>query len=142
MLNEIAIDFVGISRGNYEQPALGGIEGSEKAFDENMMPESTRARESYFASYAKSIQPRAKMPLLVTGGFRSVEAMNNTVESGDAALIGLGRPLCVNLNLPNKLLSGDTMSAKKWEHHYLESIRSSSLVRHGWPRRDSVGLVH
>ncbi|MEO9969563.1 MAG: NADH:flavin oxidoreductase/NADH oxidase family protein [Hyphomonadaceae bacterium] len=114
MLNALDLDFVEISGGNYEQPQMAGIEGAERKYEEEMR-ESTRAREAYFMKYARSIQARAKMPLLVTGGFRSVAAMNAALEGGEAALIGLGRPLCAEPSLPAKLLSGEQISAESWE---------------------------
>ena len=114
MLNEMALDFVEISGGNYEQPQMAGIEGAEPKFEEEVR-ETTRAREAYFMKYARSIQERAKMPLLVTGGFRTVAAMNAALDSGEAALIGLGRPLCAEPGLPRKLISGEQISAESWE---------------------------
>jgi len=114
MLNTLGLDFVEISGGNYEQPQMAGIEGAEPKFEENVR-ESTRAREAYFMKYARSIQSRAQMPLLVTGGFRTVTAMNAALEGGEAALIGLGRPLCAEPGLPNKLMSGEQISAESWE---------------------------
>jgi len=114
LLNELGLDFVEISGGNYEQPQMAGIEGAEPKFEEDVR-ESTRAREAYFMKYARSIQERAKMPLLVTGGFRTVAAMNAALEGGEAALIGLGRPLCAEPGLPNKLMSGEQISAESWE---------------------------
>ena len=114
-LNALGIDFVEISGGNYEQPALGGIEGAEPSYEEAKLAASTRAREAYFASYARSVQAKAKMPLLVTGGFRNVASMDATVEAGDADLIGIGRPLCGDPDLPLRLLSGEAVSAPVWE---------------------------
>ena len=76
---------------------------------------STRQREAYFASYAKSVQARASMPLLVTGGFRTVSAMNDALNAGEADLIGLGRPLCADADVPTKLLSGDMDAAPAFE---------------------------
>lgn len=114
MLNEEGLDFVEISGGNYEQPKLAGIEGMEPAFEEPVR-ESTRAREAYFANYARSIQERAKMPLMVTGGFRTVDAMNAAIEDKEADLIGIGRPLCAAPDLPQQLLGGDINTAPKFE---------------------------
>lgn len=114
MLNTLGLDFVEISGGNYEQPQMAGIDGAEPKFEEDVR-ESTRAREAYFMKYARSIQERAQMPLLVTGGFRSISAMNGALESGEAALIGLGRPLCAEPGLPNKLISGEQIGAQSWE---------------------------
>ncbi|MEM9670672.1 MAG: NADH:flavin oxidoreductase/NADH oxidase family protein [Pseudomonadota bacterium] len=114
MLNGEGLDFVEVSGGNYEQPQMAGIDGMEPKFEEPVRA-STRAREAYFASYARSVQDKATMPLLVTGGFRSVVAMNAALEDGEADLIGLGRPLCADPDLPHKLLSGGVAEAPKWE---------------------------
>ncbi len=115
MLNEQSVDFVEISGGNYEQPKMAGIEGMEPVFEEPVR-ESTRAREAYFANYARSVQVRAKMPIMVTGGFRSVNAMNAALNDGEADLIGLGRPLCADPGLPARLLSGEVSVANDWEN--------------------------
>lgn len=55
------------------------------------------------------------MPLLVTGGFRTRAAMDEALQAGEADLIGLGRPLCADADVPNKLLSGDMATAPAWE---------------------------
>ncbi len=52
---------------------------------------------------------------MVTGGFRTVEAMNAALADGEADLIGLGRPLCVDTDTPRKLLSGERAAADQWE---------------------------
>jgi len=114
MLNGEGLDFVEVSGGNYEQPQMAGIEGMEPVFEDGVR-ESTRQREAYFASYAKSVQGRAKMPLLVTGGFRTRTAMDEALVAGEADMIGLGRPLCADADVPNKLLSGEMKVAPAWE---------------------------
>lgn len=114
MLNAEGLDFVEISGGNYEQPQMAGIEGLEPVFEDGVR-ESTKAREAYFLGYARRVQAQAKMPLLVTGGFRSVEAMNAALSGGEAALIGLGRPLCGDPDVPSKLLSGAITEAPRYE---------------------------
>jgi len=46
------------------------------------------------------------VPLMVTGGFRHRDVMEQALESGGADLIGIGRPLCVLTDAPAQLLSG------------------------------------
>ena len=49
----------------------------------------------------------SKLPLiLVTGGFRSRSGMRHAIEDGATDLIGLGRPTCIDPQLPNRLLDG------------------------------------
>ena len=105
MLNDEGLDLLEISGGNYEQPRLLGIDGLEPVFAEKVR-ESTRAREAYFFDYAVAARRVARMPLMVTGGFRSATGMSEALGGGDVDLIGLGRPLCVDPDFPKKILSG------------------------------------
>jgi 2,4-dienoyl-CoA reductase-like NADH-dependent reductase (Old Yellow Enzyme family) len=105
-LNDASIDLLEISGGNYEQPKLLGIEGMQAAEDQPVR-ESSKAREAYFVDYAAMVRERAKMPVMATGGFRSREAMEETVSSGLADMIGIGAPLCCDPHGPKKLLSGE-----------------------------------
>lgn len=110
LLNEEGLDLLEISGGNYEQPKLLGIGGLEPVFEEKVR-ESTRAREAYFFDYAVAARQVAKMPLMVTGGFRSVAGMNDALAGGDVDMIGLGRPLCTDADFPAKILSGELQTA-------------------------------
>ena len=92
MLNALDLDFVEISGGNYEQPKMMDMDGLKPGHEEGVR-ESTKQREAYFLDYAREVQAVAKMPLMVTGGFRTVDGMNAALENGEADLIGLGRPL-------------------------------------------------
>lgn len=106
MLNDEGLDFVEISGGTYEQPRMFDTEGLKDG-EEPPIKASTRAREAYFLDYAREVQSRARMPLMVTGGFRSARAMNDALNAGEAGLIGLARPLCVALDGPAQLISGE-----------------------------------
>lgn len=106
LLNGEGLDLLEISGGNYEQPKLLGIGGLEPAFEEKVQ-ESTRAREAYFFDYAVAASKVAKMPLMVTGGFRSTAGMNEALAGGDVDMIGLGRPLCTDPDFPAKILAGE-----------------------------------
>ena len=114
MLNELGLDFVEISGGNYEQPKMMDMDGLKPAHEEGAR-ESTKKREAYFLDYARQVQSVAKMPLMVTGGFRTAAGMNDALAAGEADLIGLGRPLCVDVDAPAQLLSGDLDELIKWE---------------------------
>ena len=106
MLNDEGLDFVEISGGTYEQPRMFDTEGLKDG-EEPPIKASTRAREAYFLDYAREVQSLARMPLMVTGGFRSAGAMNDALAAGEAELIGLARPLCVALEGPAQLISGE-----------------------------------
>jgi len=46
--------------------------------------------------------------LMVTGGFRRRQVMEEAIESGSADLVGLGRPMCVMTDAPARLMRGET----------------------------------
>jgi len=114
MLNDLDLDFVEISGGNYEQPKMMDMDGLKPVFEEGVK-ESTKLREAYFMDYAREVQAIATMPLMVVGGFRTLDAMNEALASGEAALIGIGRPVCVDTDAPKKLLSGEITELDRWE---------------------------
>jgi len=101
-LNDESLDLLEISGGTYEQPRLIGAEG--RATDAVPVRPSTRAREAYFLDYAAAIRKVASMPLMVTGGFRTRAAMEAALQE-DCDVIGLGRPLCWQPDLPRRLLA-------------------------------------
>ncbi len=107
-LNAAGIDLLEVSGGNYEQPSMMGVRvlDADGQAENAVRPvaASTAAREAYFLDYAASIAPVARMPLMVTGGFRSAAGMSAALESGAADVIGLGRPLCAEPDLPRRLL--------------------------------------
>lgn len=113
LLNAETVDLLEISGGTYEQPRLLGFEG----LADSVMPvrPSTRAREAYFLEYAAAIRRVARMPLMVTGGFRSRGGMEAALASGDCDLIGLARPLCVDPDFPRRLLERATEAAPGYD---------------------------
>ncbi|MCB2112487.1 MAG: NADH:flavin oxidoreductase/NADH oxidase family protein [Parvularculaceae bacterium] len=131
-LNEVGIDFLEISGGSYEQPKMMDIEGMEPPENERA---STKAREAYFLAYADEAARVAKMPLMVTGGFRSRDAIDEALHSGAADLVGLARPLCVDPDICAKLLSGEADAAPRSEktlrlgEGYLGPKSANNLIR-------------
>jgi len=118
-LEEAGVDLIEISGGNYEQGAmmnLGGLEEKEEQqVQNNNKAPSTIAREAYFLEFAMAMQSVVKVPLMVTGGFRTRAAMDYALESGGADVIGLGRPLCVMTNGAQQLLDGTLDELPRYE---------------------------
>ena len=108
-LEEAGLDLLEISGGNYEEPSMMGSKTSEGT----AVADSTVRREAYFMDYAEQIRKVSKVPLMVTGGFRSRAAMEAALASGALDVIGLGRPMCVETDLPAKILAGGDGTA--WE---------------------------
>ncbi len=93
-MSELGIDFIEISGGNYESPEML----SAKA--------STQKREAFFLDYAEKARAVSQVPLIITGGFRSEQAMNDALQSGHLDLVGVARPLALMPNLPKQIQNG------------------------------------
>ncbi|NRB48707.1 MAG: NADH:flavin oxidoreductase/NADH oxidase family protein [Saprospiraceae bacterium] len=88
-LLEDKIDLLEISGGTYEKLAFfEGIEGVKA---------STRKREAYFIEFATKLRAVSKIPLLITGGFRSFEFCNQVLEKNELDFVGMARPFITNL---------------------------------------------
>lgn len=120
-LAEEKIDLLEISGGNYESTAFVGahlLDGTK---------ESTRIREAYFLDYAERVRAAVpQLPLMVTGGFRSKAAMEQAISAGSADVIGLGRPMIMEHDLPKKLLAGQDQAGavqiRRWHIKHLEGM--------------------
>lgn len=88
VLSDEGIDMIEISGGNYESPAMTGAK------------QSTQEREAYFLEFAEKARNLTDVPLAVTGGFRSVAAMEQALSSNAVDFIGIGRPLTIDPELP------------------------------------------
>ncbi|OUS28159.1 NADH:flavin oxidoreductase [Thalassotalea sp. 42_200_T64] len=107
-LAQDGIDLLEISGGTYEQLSLMGVEATE-------VRESTRRREAYFLEYAKAIKASAKVPLMITGGFRSRAVMEQAISTGEIDMVGLARPLCTEPDVSRKLIEQNIDSIDDFE---------------------------
>ena len=116
LLENEGIHLLEISGGTYEQPRLIGLDDVSINPDRSIKrKESTIAREAFFLDYAEKIRDNVSMPLMVTGGFRTLEGMNSALNSGVCDIIGIARPLCGDPNAANKLLEGDIQELPSYE---------------------------
>lgn len=95
-LAKAGIDLIEISGGTYEEPAMQGL---RKA--------SSVAREAYFLEFAEKVRTEVDVPLMVTGGFRTLAGMEAPLRANALDLIGLGRILAVEPDAPARLLRGE-----------------------------------
>lgn len=115
-LGEDGVDLLELSGGNYEQPSMMGVRGmAGDQAAKRPVAESTRLREAYFLEYSQAVRAVATMPVMITGGLRTRTVMNEIIAAGEADMIGLGRPVCVDTDLPRALLSGQTEEARSYE---------------------------
>ena len=98
-LAQAGIDFIEISGGTYEAPAMSGaVKLPQRA--------TTLAREAYFLDFAEKIRSSVKVPLMLTGGFRSLAGMNEALQTDAVDVIGLARLLAIEPDAPKFLLAG------------------------------------
>jgi len=129
-LEQAGVDLLEISGGNYEQPQFiiaGRGRGGADAMLETVR-ESTRLREAYFLDYAVAMRDATRMPLMVTGGFRSVEAMRRALDSGALDVIGLGRPLITAPDGCAGLLDGSLPELPAFERSLRVEVPADELA--------------
>lgn len=92
-LANLGLDFVEISGGTYERPAMMGAT-------------SKSTNQVFFAEYSKKLKQKIDIPVVVTGGIRSINAMNTLLNNNTTDFIGIARPLTIDPNIPNKIKQG------------------------------------
>lgn len=103
-LENAGIDLIEISGGTYEAPAMTGAE----AMEASPKKDSTVKREAYFLEFTVKARAAIKVPLLLTGGFRTPAGMAHAISSGAVDLVGLGRSLALEPELPARVVKGMT----------------------------------
>jgi len=74
----------------------------------------TKAREAFFLEFASLIRTNfPKLPLMVTGGFRSLTAMEEAIASNETDMIGLARPSALNGKIPKEVLLNVSAAEKE-----------------------------
>lgn len=76
-----------------------------------ILPESrteirSKDQEAYFLPAAKTLKEAINCPIILVGGLRSFDRIEQILESGSADFISLSRPLIRQPDLPNLWLSG------------------------------------
>ncbi|MBA5640067.1 NADH:flavin oxidoreductase/NADH oxidase family protein [Duganella sp. LX20W] len=116
-LADAGIDLVEISGGTYET----GVAQPKKA--------SSQAREAYFIEFAEKVRAAVRVPLMVTGGFRSVRGMDAALRSGAVDLVGMARLMVIDPDAPAALLQGR------------DSAQRVRPIKTGIKQIDSLGVM-
>ncbi|KAG0062812.1 hypothetical protein BGZ89_010381 [Linnemannia elongata] len=125
MLEGLGVDFIEISGGSYESFATGLLDGKgvpdgspnatagdKKTKKVAAASSSTQKREAHFAVFAERISRALKTTkIILTGGFVTASAMADSLKSNHSSgthidMVGLGRTVCQEPDLPNLILSG------------------------------------
>lgn len=98
------VELLEISGGTYERPAMMGAKAPKQKA-------STAAREAYFLEFAERAREITDIPLMVTGGLRSAAAMAEALSEG-IDVVGVGRPVCLEPDLPKRLIDDESTVSK------------------------------
>ena len=101
-MNDLGVDFVEISGGSYESPAMQG-------FSQDGRSESTKARELYFLGFAEQISNAANMPIMVTGGVTQKDTAEAALAGGKVDIVGMARAMAYVPDLPNQWQAGHAL---------------------------------
>lgn len=122
-LNELAVDLVELSGGSYEAPAMQGDARDGR----------TLAREAYFLEFASKIAAIARMPVMVTGGIRRLQVVEQVLDSG-VAMAGIATALAVDPTLPKRWRNGDARAMAelkpiRWKRKAFAALAYMAVVK-------------
>ncbi|MGL5312560.1 MAG: NADH:flavin oxidoreductase, partial [Peptostreptococcaceae bacterium] len=103
-LAQLGIDAIEISGGNESTPSV--LEG-------NLGPARTKVvmgkdRESYFREYATMLAKEVDVPVILVGGNRNLDVMEELLNHNNIEYFSLARPLTAEPDLINRWMGGDT----------------------------------
>lgn len=122
-IQKLGVDFVEISGGNYEAPAMQGVSKDG----------STLAREAYFLEFAREVTKQVSVPIMVTGGISRIQIANEVLTSG-VSLVGIATALALQPNLPNDWKENRETIVKlpipHWKSKTLVGLATMAMVRY------------
>lgn len=87
-LDALAVDLIDISGGTY-------FPGAKSASDSNK-------EGAYFSEFARHARRCTQIPLMLTGGIKTLEQAVNVIESGAADIVGIARAMVLYPDLANR----------------------------------------
>ena len=91
MLDDIGVDLIEVSGGNYENPKL--------------FSDVEKGENDLFSAYSMEIKNNVKVPIVLTGGLRNREAMLRVLNEEKCDCVGIARPMTIYPNLVKDLLA-------------------------------------
>lgn len=89
-LADEGLDLLELSGGTYENPVMS------RGHDQRS--------GSYFRAFAHALKHSVRAPIALTGGFHDSLQMRRAIASGTADMVGLGRAMCLEPELPRRAL--------------------------------------
>ncbi|WJG10875.1 NADH:flavin oxidoreductase/NADH oxidase family protein [Aliiglaciecola sp. LCG003] len=122
LLEPLAVDFVELSGGSYEAPAMQGRTADDR----------TLAREAYFIEFTAKIAAQTSMPIMTTGGIKRLPVAQQVLDSG-AQLVGLASAMAYTPDLPNhwQAVPGivGTIPSVSWKDKTLSGLANMAMVK-------------
>jgi 2,4-dienoyl-CoA reductase-like NADH-dependent reductase (Old Yellow Enzyme family) len=122
-IQTLGVDFIELSGGNYEAPAMQGVSRDG----------STLAREAYFLDFAREVTKMATVPIMVTGGISRKQIAETVLESG-VSLVGVATALALHPNLPNDWKENrnpiSNLPLPNWKSKTLVGLATMAMVRY------------
>jgi 2,4-dienoyl-CoA reductase-like NADH-dependent reductase (Old Yellow Enzyme family) len=108
LMKEIGFSAIETSGGMWETVTRGE---KELGWPPYLLPESrtgikNKAQEAYFLSGSEAVKKQTGLPVMLVGGMRTLDRMEEVLQSGAADFISLSRPLIRQPDLPKQWLSG------------------------------------
>jgi 2,4-dienoyl-CoA reductase-like NADH-dependent reductase (Old Yellow Enzyme family) len=67
---------------------------------------AARVPEAYYRPFARAVKQAVPIPVIMVGGLRSTDMMDEVIRSGDADFVALARPFVRQPDLPNRIIAG------------------------------------
>ncbi len=127
------IDFVELSGGSYESPAMQG----NPQEDESAPQSSTEKREAYFVDFARDIAKVASMPIMVTGGITRLDvaeaALAKDAQGFGVEILGIARALAADPALPKHWQAQQNANVRlpeaAWSNDTLKALATMALTK-------------
>lgn len=117
-LDELGIDLIEISGGNYEK---------------SVFTEEIQGTEGFFRSFSKKAKGVVKAPVVLTGGIRSAEFMEEQLRSGITDMIGIGRPFVSTPDLIKRIMQNKSFKINiEKQKTGIKSVDSLGLISLSW----------
>ena len=122
MLEDHQIDFVELSGGSYEAPAMQGRSADQR----------TLAREAYFLEFAEQIAASTSMTIMTTGGISRMETAQNALDSG-VELIGMASALAFTPDLVEQWQRDSSVQGfipkVRWKDKTLSGLATMAVIK-------------
>ena len=130
-LEPFNLDFVELSGGSYEAPAMQGRTADNR----------TLAREAYFLAFAEEIQKQSTTPIMTTGGVTRLQTAEHVIQKG-MSLVGLATALATTPDLIHRWQTEpervSVMAPVSWKDKTLAGLATMAKVKRNL-RRVSAG---